>query len=97
MRIDSVSLLIVGLSGITCLSIFIFCRINHVQVAEIEEYYAMQQQHRGLQHLFKICMFVLGISLAYNIRFIVGEFLTSLLSSWSTKSGAQALHSKARK
>jgi hypothetical protein len=68
------SIVIIFLSGITCLSIFIFCKMHHVQVAEIEEYYAMHEQHRSLHYLFKICMFVIGVSLAYNMKTMVFNF-----------------------
>lgn len=78
MQANLVSIVIIVLSGITCLSIFLFCRMHHVQVAEIEEYYAKQEQHRGLHYLFKICIFVIGTSLAYNMKSMVMKFLTKI-------------------
>ena len=66
---------IVVISGIACCVLFTFCKYMDVQVVEIEEYYAKKQQHIGLKYLFKVTLFVLTVSLAFNLRFLVMDIL----------------------
>jgi hypothetical protein len=75
MELQIVPLLIIVISGLAWLSLFIFCKVTHVHVAEIEEYYAKQHQHEMMYCLFKASMFIVIISFMFNIRFIVFDVL----------------------
>ena len=75
MKISKSSIVIIVISGCVCISIYAFCRMKHVQVAEIEEYYAVNQQHRALHYMFKISFFVITVSLAFNLRSIMSTLV----------------------
>jgi hypothetical protein len=62
---------ITGIAGIAFMALHAFCKHQHVQVNEIGEFLATQQQYIVLLYLFKTCLLVITISFLQGARGIV--------------------------
>lgn len=68
------------LSGLAYLSVIGFCKLNHIHVNEISEFYAKQQQHKYLYYIFNMSLFVVSVSLMFSSRHMITSLKNSLFN-----------------
>jgi len=71
----------VVISGLAYVSVLLFCKLNHVHVNEISEFYAKQQQHKYLYYIFNLSLFVVSVSLMFSSRHMISSIIRLRLSA----------------
>lgn len=82
---NRVLLTTVILSGLAYVSVIAFCKLNHVHVNEISEFYAKKQQHKYLYYIFNLSLFVVSISLMFSSRHLMSSIKSILFDKLSKK------------